>query len=520
MPIKLISHQIRPSDELLEFLLGFGNNAHGVLLLGNTGVGKTYVIADAIARAQQEHKRFLCDPLEKFRNYSVMMLTPKRAITQQKRVFYRAGIKDFEITNHNALTSKSYGALFIDWLTEYKHGELDMQPYWIEESKPDLLVVDECQLVKNRNAARTKIIHAAIRQGIKVVLTSATPFATASEAETVVVSCGIVKSFENFSQYANSVSRNPDKPSPAAIKAIKQDLIERKGLIAIKGARYPFKPIVNNIKLPLSKEQRIIYDETWNEYVKVLAKEGRNGPSGIARVWVAQNKHREATDILKAPALAKRAFQVVNFVESPRQIIIASNFVKALEAIWNNLVKIHNVNPNSIATLFGGITDKQAQKNIDDFQQGKVDYFLTTMKSGGTSISLHHEFPEAKPRYVLLPPTWSIYEMVQILGRAQRITSLSQTIQEIVWFKDTIEEKVCDTVNDKWRSVRELLERKDNFLQNIFHSGVSEYVDSKELSNNNESNNDNENNKDDNKDDVEDVDLGMLGNEKEFGEEN
>lgn len=509
--LKLIHHQIRPAEELLQFLLGYGNDANGVFLLGNTGVGKTYVIADAIKKAQDQGK-FLCKSDEIFRNYAVIMLTPKRAITQQKRVFYRAGIQDFEVTNHNALASKSYGALFIEWISEYKHGELDLQPLWIEESKPDLIVVDESQLVKNRLAARTKIIRAAIRQGIKVIFTSATPFSTATEAETVVVGCGIVKDFDNYYHYANSVSNNPDKPSPAAIRRIKHDLIERKALISITGARYPFKPIVNNIKLDLLAEQRIIYNETWNEYLKVLAKEGRNGPSGIAKVWVAQNKHREATDILKAPAISKRGFQVATFAENPRQVIIASNFVKALEAVWNHLVTDYGVNPNNIATLFGGITDKQAQKNIDDFQQGKVDYFLTTMKSGGTSISLHHEFPEAKPRYVLLPPTWSIYEMVQILGRAQRITSLSQTIQEIVWFRDTIEEKVCDNVGEKWKSARELLERKDNFIQDIFHSEVRGYINSEELKEHEENENE------DNDNDEKGIDLGMFDDNKEFGE--
>lgn len=508
MPITLIKHQVKPSQELLDFLL---TPKPGCLLLGNTGVGKTYVIADAIAKAQKEHGLFLCKPDEKFRNYSVILLTPKRAIIQQKRVFYRAGIKDFEVTNHNALASKSFGSLFIEWVTEYKYGELDKIPLWIAESKPDLIIIDECQFVKNRLSLRTKIIHAAIRQGIKIIFTSATPYATANEAESVVVGCGIVKDFNNFYHYANSISNNPEKPSPTAIRRIKHDLTQHNALISIRGAKYPFKPIVNNIKLNLSEAERKIYNASWEEYLKVLAKEGRSGPRGIAAVWVAQNKHRETTDILKAPALSKRAFQVANYSEYPRQVIIASNFIKPLEACYNNLLNL-GAKSEEISVLFGGISDKEAQKHIDNFQAGKTKYFLTTMKSGGTSISLHHEVIEALPRYVLLPPTWSIYEMVQILGRAQRITSLSETIQDIVWYKDTIEEKVCDTVNEKWKSAREMFERKDNFIQDIFHSEVKGYIDSNELK-------ENENEENENDEDEQGIDLGMLGEEKEFGEE-
>lgn len=514
MSISLIKHQIAPANNLKEFLLDIGEygkyNNPGCLVIGNTGVGKTFVLADAIFNAQQNGK-FLSSEDKPFKNYCVMMMTPKRAITQQKRVFYKAGIKDFEIINHNSLATKSYGSLFIEWVTEYKHGELDKQPVWIEESKPDVLIVDECQLVKNPRAARTKIVRAAIRQGIKVILVSATPFAKASEAEQVVLACGIVKHEDNVWEYIKSVSFDPEKYSPLAIKRIKADLKGRNALINITGARYPYKPIVNNIKLSLTPAQRAIYDESWNEYLKVLEKEGRRGPSGIMAIWVAQNKHRECTDKLKAPAMAARAFQVANLDVSPRQVIIASNFVGALEMVWNCLVKTHGVSPDKISVLFGGVTDKQGQKAIDDFQEGKTDYFLTTMKSGGTSISLHHENESAKPRYVLLPPTWSIYEMVQVLGRAQRITSLSQTIQDIVWFRDTIEEKVADTVGEKWKSMREMLEKRDNFIQDMFHSEARGYITTKIESPDDESDDDDSNESG--------IDSGILpGEEKEFGD--
>lgn len=471
MPYTLLKHQQKPADELLAFLKD--PHRKGVLLLGATGVGKTYVLANAIRRAQEEGL-YLANkesrPLQFFNN---LLLTPKRAITQQRRVFYREGVKDFEVNTHSAMTS-SFGELCIDWVSEYRRGELDKVPVWNKDSIPDVIFVDEVQLVKNRNSARTKVIHAAIKQGVKCVFISATPFSKACEAETVVCGCGLV-SFDNFNHYANDVAPyGIDRNYPAAIKRIKADLLARNAIIEIKGARYPFKPDIKNALLDLTPEKRVIYQQAYNEYLAEIAKEGRRGPQGIRAIWVAQNKFREAGDILKSDLLAARAFQVVNYAACPRQVIIASNFVAALNKIWTNLVKIHSVNPSKISVLFGGQTDDVAQRNIDNFQEGKTDYFLTTMKSGGTSISLHHElqYPGAKPRYVLIPPTWSVYEMVQILGRAQRITSASQTIQEITWYRDTIEEKVAERVGEKFDCLKELVDRSESFIHNIFNQNA------------------------------------------------
>ena len=510
---KLIKHQEKPSDEFLSFLRD--PTRDGVLMIGNTGTGKTFVLADALAKAQNEGLFLNSNSLNPYRTF---LLTPKRAITQQKRVFAKAGIKDYEVTNHSSLAS-SFGSLFITWNTISNRYGIDKVPVWDDESKPDLIIVDECQFVKNISAARSKIIQAAVKQKIKVAFVSATPFQKPGEAKLICVGTKVCRDFEDFDSYCWSVSPyGPTANSKAAIKRIKQDLINNNALISIKGARYPFKPVLNNVLIDLLPHQLPIYNSTLDKYYETLAKEGRNGPEGIFKIWVEQNKYREATDILKAEQLAHRAFQIATFPDCPRQVIIASNFVAALERIWSILVKKYGIDKNKISVLFGGQTDKQAQDNIDRFQNGETDYFLTTMKSGGTSISLHHEFESARPRYVLLPPTWSIYEYCQVLGRAQRITSLSQTIQEVVWFRGTIEERVAQVLDEKVDSISELIDKNENFIHKIFNRQVENSIDNeeyeKQLNENQEKESDNPDNENDG------IDKGMFGKEeKEFGEE-
>src|SRR6185369_16354832 len=106
------------------------------------------------------------------------------------------------------------------------------------------------------------------------------------------------------------------------------------------------------------------------------------------------------------------------------------------------------------------------QVEIDRFQAGSSDYCLFNFKSGGVGLSLHHsdelttikvrrkphsgyayveDIPSipTKPRLTYLTPTFSAIELVQGLGRAARITSLSDTRQILLFYKHTIEEKVA-----------------------------------------------------------------------------
>jgi hypothetical protein len=93
------------------------------------------------------------------------------------------------------------------------------------------------------------------------------------------------------------------------------------------------------------------------------------------------------------------------------------------------------------------------------------------MRSGGVGISLHHNSKEGRPRHIIIPPTWSAIDLVQALGRGHRITSISDTTQEVVWYKDTIEETVCERVKAKLNCINASVGRKENWV-NVFTNGT------------------------------------------------
>lgn len=469
-PLKLKKWQEEPTTILTDCLLN-RSSRYGSLVKGPTGCGKTIVMAEAIARAQK-HGYFLRRDDKPFMIHPILVLVPKNSITQTRRVFTRFGLKDVEVLNGDSLRS-SYGELFIDWVSVMKHGELEYEPVWKEDFKPELIIVDECHQYKNPASQMTQVIQNFIDQGGKVVLISATPFQKASEARLILSATGVCP-VDDFNAYSWEVSpRGPSENSPAAVKRIIEDIKNHGALVDIKGVRYPFRPVVKNYLFTPSAVKLDLINQAYAEYLEELRKHNKHEPSGIRARWVAMLKFREKCELLRADELAKLADDIMK--NQGRAIIIASNFIPTLRKAWSELVKLGR-KPEEISFLIGGQKEDARQKCIDSFQEGKTNLFLTTLKSGGVSLNLNHQFASAKPRTVILPPTWSVYEMTQVLGRAQRIDNLSQVEQFVCWYAGTVEEKVKDRLDSKMDCLRELYDRKDSFIHEVFNQEVDQYM--------------------------------------------
>lgn len=142
---------------------------------------------------------------------------------------------------------------------------------------------------------------------------------------------------------------------------------------------------------------------------------------------------------------------------------------------------------------------EQRQVEIDRFQRGDSLYCLFNFKSGGVGLSLHHSDelttikcrrkPESnyayeedipaiptRPRVTFLAPTYSAIELVQGLGRAPRLTSLSDTAQIIVFYKGTIEAAVAGAVSAKLRCLTKVVRQKESW-EDVIIGGAKEKAD-------------------------------------------
>ena len=142
---------------------------------------------------------------------------------------------------------------------------------------------------------------------------------------------------------------------------------------------------------------------------------------------------------------------------------------------------------------------EERQREIDKFQSGKSLYCFYTLRAGGVGLSLHHSDEMTKqkvrkkesgyaveediplipvrPRETLLCPTWSPIEMVQGVGRAPRLTSLSDTVQRLVFYRGTIESRVADIANRGLRCLSKMIRSRESWSDLVMENKVDEYLD-------------------------------------------
>lgn len=449
-----------------------------ILLVAPTRTGKTFGSCKAIAEAQRLSyigKNYPIDKYgEDYRLAKILFITPKSVQYQFTRVAKQLGVKDFLVTSYSSLRA-TLGEIFIDWVKGYELGNLAERPFWNDENRPDIIVCDEAQNLKNSNSQAATIIRAAIEQGILVIFMSATPAVTIDEMRIICIGLGITtnNNWRTFSYGFCGSSAGPTEISPANMARLTSYLEETNTITRYENITYVHKVFNKCIITPFQdKETSDKYQQAYNDLLQELRKVRKDEPQGVARIWAMIRVFRMRAEYLRVSILGNEAVRHAN---EGKQVIIGSNYVETLIKLWDYLTKTKLISSKEIVHLTGSVPMMERQRAIDRFQHNKVTYFLTTIKAGGVGLSLHHEYPDALPRVVLLPPTYSGPEMAQVLGRAHGPTSLSTTKQFIIWYKDTIEESVAQRAASRFKCIGELYSKKTTFLD-VFENIATEDI--------------------------------------------
>lgn len=146
---------------------------------------------------------------------------------------------------------------------------------------------------------------------------------------------------------------------------------------------------------------------------------------------------------------------------------------------------------------------EERQREIDKFQTGKTLFCIYTLKAGGVGLSLHHtdehlpfekqcrrkesgyvyeeDIPKipTRERETIVAPTWSPIEMVQGVGRVPRLTSLSETVQTLLYYKGTIESRVADIASRGLRCLNAIVKHREPWIDFASDNNkYQKYVDS------------------------------------------
>jgi superfamily II DNA or RNA helicase len=439
----------------------------GILLQAHAGLGKTYMVLPVI-------KYLLDRKLIKIQSdwpMPVLWVTPAAVIPQT-----------LEVINQFGLTHKifpmSYSA-FRGKLGKSLYWESTKNPYnnskayaWKPANMPSLVVFDECQGLKNDSSSQTQLSW-SIPQGIKRIFISATPYQKVSEARSIVQGVGMETygepcTTETVPQLLQDIARwgRPTQLCQAQMERLRTAM--KPYAVFVPKVRYKHKTHTRCRLIEFdTAAEREHYDGYFQAFKKKCEEQMRNANFGRNEILVAMQKFREGAEEVRAVRMAKRAIEMA---ERGRQVIVVFNFVNPMRLAYKAL-KNAGLSEDRISHIVGGQSPAKREAQRAKFQEGKSDVLLFTMRSGGVGISLHHNSKEGRPRHIIIPPTWSAIDLVQALGRGHRITSISDTTQEVVWYKDTIEETVCARVEAKLDCINASVGRKENWV-NVFTNGT------------------------------------------------
>jgi hypothetical protein len=83
-------------------------------------------------------------------------------------------------------------------------------------------------------------------------------------------------------------------------------------------------------------------------------------------------------------------------------------------------------------------TQQERYENVKMFLDGATEFCVYTLSSGGTGISLDHRYAHARPRWVMSTMTYWSEEFAQALGRCVRVSTLTDTHQDIYIPQNTL----------------------------------------------------------------------------------
>jgi hypothetical protein len=358
----------------------------------------------------------------------------------------------------------------------------------------------------------------------------------------------------NWPAFAKAVAA-PSDPldySPAAVDRLMKYLDPF--VVRIENIRPQFKcyNACERIDFQTSEDLKK-YKQAWDRFCENVNKlKESDGPQTGIMIIVEQLVFRMAASLIKAPYLAKRAYESV--INKGKAAAIGVNFKPTVAKICNILYQDYNIPRDQISLIWGGdnafnkkldvetneVNDiierirngefvpkkeiqelkrkltyaneglselpnelrlgmqskKARQEEIDRYQRGDSKFAIYTFKSGGVGLSLHHSDDQCKykvkrkkgsnyayeddipnvttlPREGFFEPTYSGIETVQGAGRLPRLTSLSDTYQYFLYFRNTIEERVMRTMSQKLRCLKQVVRSNEHWEDIILSAATS-----------------------------------------------
>jgi superfamily II DNA or RNA helicase len=427
----LRSWQVNSVSKICSVINKIGSAIDG----SDVGVGKTYV-ACGVARELE---------------MDILVVCPKAVMESWRRVIvnhFKMKTKIIGIINYEMLRTGKSNSLIASYVRDRKTHREEFK--W-KIPKTTLIIWDESQKLKGAKTKNSEMCLAALKDGYKMLFCSATNATNPLELRTVGMS---LKLFENNSQYykwlyKHGVNRGRFGLQFNGNKEVLRKL--HKDIFVDRGSRlsrdtipnFPDSQIIAEFyDMEEDAQQKInaIYSEMEAELAKLNKKVKKENKDGVNEL-TAILRARQKVELVKVPLFVE---MVEEALESGMSVVVFVNFTETINALSTRL--------NTDCIVNGIVSDKHRQKSIDDFQSDTSRVILVNIAAGGAGLSLH-DLNGNFPRMSIISPSYSAVQMRQATGRIWRDSAKSKSIQKIIFVSKTVEERVCETVNEKLKNM-------------------------------------------------------------------
>ena len=309
------------------------------------------------------------------------------------------------------------------------------------------IILDEAQAIKNRQTRRSEVAM-QLKGDFKMAM-SGTPIENhLGELWNLFnfLNPGLLGSIEQFSErFSGPIERYQDENRRDQLRRLVQPFILRRRKDEVL-KELPEKTEIT-LTVELTPEERAFYEALRRNAIEHLMTTETDGQAG-------QQHLRILAEIMKLrraachPTLAGEQAKfksssklelfgeiVEELLENGHKALVFSQFVGHL-AILENYLKQKNI---AYQYLDGSTPLKKRQERIEAFQRGEGDFFLISLKAGGTGLNL-----TAADFVIHTDPWWNPAVEDQATDRAHRIgQERPVTVYRLV-AENTIEEKILN----------------------------------------------------------------------------
>lgn len=324
------------------------------------------------------------------------------------------------------------------------------------------IILDEAQAIKNISAKRTQA--AFDLTGDFKLVTTGTPIENhLGELWSIFnfINPGLLGSMNQFNEkFLYSIEKDNDLERKKILKKLIQPFILRRKKTEVL-SELPSKTEIT-LKVELSKDERAFYEAIRQNAIEEL--------EGISENDLKEKRFQVLAEITKLrqaschPAMIDEKIKTSSskldlldetldeLIENNHKVLIFSQFVKHLRLIEERIKK-----KNLAYHYLDGQTPlDQRQKMVNEFQQGKGEVFLISLKAGGAGLNL-----TAADYVIHMDPWWNPAVEDQASDRAHRIGQQRPVTVYRIIAKDTIEEKIIALHSTKKDLADSLLEGTD-----------------------------------------------------------